>query len=245
MRRLLLTLSLLLPDSSFAQETVHSSNDQTIARLVRLEEAITSASSEFARQLKLAQLSPEERAIRIERWQRDQGPMIEEARTLRAKASQHLAATTFNSTVPPVTNAPSPETGDPLLSEIREIEGEVGVVMRSLEGKNVTAEQRAIQIEQFHQLNRETMHHLESLKRQVALRNAQESAGIAGTANRDSDVSDDFALQRAQLWRIMQDLAKIDPESRAKYLEAHGAALESISEEQARSAHMQSKIDNK
>ncbi len=182
-----------------------------------LETRIENSRRTLAAELKAADFNPEERAIRIEQWQKEQAPLLKQAQEAHSTPlrSGNVAPTPTAPVAPVTLEIPD----DPLLADIQEIEVEIRDFRKSLDTAKLTPEQRAIQVEQFHQINRPVLAELESLKQQAA-RQDFSVAGAYGEGARAQPTT-----PQSELRRIMRDLAETDPETRAKYIEAHAATL--------------------
>lgn len=199
----------------------------------RLESIIQTSRKTFIVDLNAAKLSPEERAIRIEQWQKEQAPMLKQAHEARTALLQagKVTPTPANSITPTTLEIQS----DPVLKDIQEIEAEIGDFRRSLGTAKLTPEQRAIQVEQFHQINRPALEQLDLMKLQAA-RQANPSQGKPGdtageSTNESTNPSGRAGYLNTELKRVAAQLSKIAPEDRANYLETHSATLSAMGKE--------------
>lgn len=203
------------------------------------ENKIENSRRTFAAELNAAALSPEERAIRVERWQQDQASLLQQARAVRTAPIRTAADVSSPDTVPAA--LASLETpNDPIFGDILEIEAGIRDFQNSLAIRKLTPEQRAIQVEQFHQINRHALVELANLKRQVAVQSRAEE--IPATPASAAPMPEETARLKAEIDRVMRDLSQVDPETRAQYFETHAATLKAMMENSSLvpAAHSQS-----
>lgn len=204
-------------------------------RSLLLNSEIERAQKDLAARLNTTRPTAEQRAIQIDQWQ-------EENRTLADQAKEaQVALAALKVTPTPAVESETDDnvsrgiTGDPLLDDIHDIEADIAAFQKSLETSKLTAEQRAIQVEQFHQLNRVTLEELELMKSNVI---QQENSGSANrgtlpleTVAESSPPSGRVGYLKTELDRIAVQISKLNPEDRANYFETHAETLSAMGKE--------------
>jgi hypothetical protein len=221
-----------------ATEAESSTGNQNASQSIATDKTIHAAERKFSAELQAADLSPEARAIRVDQWRQDQAPLLKQAREARAvqnRLSDPISTQSQNT--PELNDKEIPK--DPILGEIHEIEKGIRVFQKSLRTQNLTPEQRALQVEQFHQINREALEYLATVKRQAAAMpqaEGESAVTLAKDAKDATPIPSEMAPLRAEIDRIMHDLLQVDPETRAKYIETHAPTLKAMGKELLRSA---------
>lgn len=212
----------------FGAVVVGAENQNTLSPS---EILLESRSRQFAESMRDFDISPEERASRIEQWQIEQEPLVQVIRTERA-------ARLHDSTIPAASRPTGHEvppdeaaSSDPLLADIHETEAEIKAIHRSIETSLLTPEQRAIQMEQFIRINDRAFAQLQQMKRQVAARSRVDAQASSLPADGNASVPGQQSQLHAEMARIMSELSEVDPETRSGYLEAHSARLTEIGQE--------------
>ena len=200
-----------------------------------LQEKVTRGREALAALLSEADPAPEERALMVEAWRTEELRLERLLRESRAAATPVPSATALDSAA----KASIPDTEptaeeDPVQANIREIEKGIRDFQNSLESLNLTPEQRAVQVEEFHRLNAEVLAELKALRHQAAGQRyaAVEGGDTAASSPRmEVPASDRASYLKTELSRVMRDLSQVDPEARAQYIEAHRTTLDEMSEE--------------
>jgi hypothetical protein len=237
---LLLLLGFIAVD---AAETEVVTGSESRARPDELETIIRNSRTALVSELNAAKLSPEERAIRIERWQRDHAPLFNQARAAcAALVAQGTATVTPNTGAPVSASGDTPD--DPIRADIHAIETGFRNFRKSLEAGKPSPERRAIQVEQFLQVNRESLTELMNLKRQAMILD-QPSASYqeAAAPSTRAPVPERIKSLRVEMDRITRDLAATDPETRAEYLETHASTLKSLGNQMLHATEVQANIE--
>lgn len=189
----------------------------------------------FIERLADEKLTAEQRSMRIEKWRES----VDSARlnhSTQSKlespsaASTHVAAQISPLVVPKVA---IPK--DPLLADIHVTEGEISSILRSIQSKHFNPEQRAIQIDQFLEMNRDAFAQLQQLKQQAGAHAKTENRSSPASTTVPVPMSVDASHLKAEIDRVMHDLSLISPEARAQYLETHASALRAMSEQLSKS----------
>ncbi len=225
-----------------AAETEVVTGSEPGARPDEFETIIRNSLATLATELKTAKLSPEERAIRIERWQRDQAPLLNRAKAARAATvEQEPATVTLNSGS--VSSAIGDTPDDSIRADIHAIETGFRDFRKSLETGQPSPERRAIQVEQFLQVNRESLTELMKLKRR-AMNMDQPSASFQETAapSAGTPVPEQIKSLKVEIDRISRDLAESDSEIRADYLESHASTLKALGNQMLHATKVQADI---
>lgn len=191
----------------------------------------------FMERLATESLSAEQRSIRIEKWRESIDSIVLSRSMLSGyplAASKQVAAeaaSSVNSKVAP------PE--DPLLADIQETEAEIHSIHRAILTTRSTPEQRATQIEQFLELNRETFAQLQQMKRRAGARSSPEDRSSPGSSTMiipmSVPMSEEASHLKAEIDRVMHDLSLVSPEARVQYLETHAATLRAMGEKISKS----------
>jgi hypothetical protein len=160
-------------------------------------------------------ITPEQRAILIEQWRFSQDASGSPARAVRLTSPVSAKGTAAQLDTPAALKVPTPD--DPLLADIQVTEAEIRDMHRDIETARTTPEQRAIQIEQFTQLNREAFSQLTQLKRQAA-RNHLDKEALSGPAAVGVS-SPELSQRQEELRFLYSSLDGLDPEARAIFIE--------------------------
>lgn len=218
--------------TAYSEETASQDEIESTSGIARMVFQQEKDNKEFAAELESATLSPEERAKRIEQWQIEQDALQKEIKKARR---QQVRQQSPDPEPAPEEAALQEAPSDPVLANIYEIEKDIRSFQKSLGSGKLAAEQRAIQVERFHQINRDTLAELEVLKRNAATQAAHSAAADSPAAPAVPDPSDALPPRakhlKDELDRVRNALSGVDPETRSQYLETHAAALDGMSKE--------------
>jgi hypothetical protein len=244
---MLLLTGLIVSPAADDTGTSHVGLSEKLSHSESLDAHIQQSAKDFAARIKAYTITPEDRAILFEIWQKEEEPLQQQAKAARAELAGYDDDDTRAHSPEPPSPAPATITGDPIHADFREIESSIQAFRKSLEARKLTPEQRAVEIEQFQELNGEVLAEMAKLRRQVTFSGAFATSTVdSGTADPDRETIPFIppSTPESDISRVIRDLSKVDPETRSQYVETHAATLEAMSREADRLSIPPTSIEN-
>ena len=216
----------LLAAVAFLVATLHrrGSAPDNIAEpiiLPELRRGLDQSRARHGERLDTGEASPEQRAILTEAWLSEIAHLQKSSAQKRQRHASGKPETAVQAAIP---HSPIPPEATPLQHDIIGMENEILDFQNSLVDSRLTPELRAIQVEAFLAINKESLRELAVMKRRHStefhgLPPENQAPSAPSTADTPTRVLP-TSVSSAKLRRIQTEASKLNPEARAVYLES-------------------------